>query len=171
MADIFDPLLSLEEDYYQEGYAHGLADGEKVGRIEGRVFGLEKGFEKFLELGKLQGRCSVWKARLKPLDIPSVTPTTASYGTENNFQITNPRAQRQIESLALLLTHPPFKNDEQSVEEVEETLKRGKGKGKVLMNMLNEKDEQNDGKAGSAVAGAEESIEDAGRGAHGAGRI
>ncbi|CAZ84392.1 unnamed protein product [Tuber melanosporum] len=171
MVDFFDPLLSLEEDYYQEGYAHGLADGEKVGRIEGRVFGLEKGFEKFLELGKLQGRCSVWKARLKPLHTPSVTPITAPHGAENNFQITNPRAQRQIESLALLLTHPPFKNDGQSVEEVEETLKRGKGKGKVLMNMLNEKDEQNDGKAGGAVASAEESIEDAGRGARGAGRI
>ncbi|CUS14965.1 unnamed protein product [Tuber aestivum] len=170
MADIFDPLLSLEEDYYQEGYAHGLSDGEKAGRIEGRVFGLEKGFEKFLELGKLQGRCSVWKARIKSSDALATTSATASHGTTGNFQITNPRAQRQIESLALLLIHPPFKNDEQSVEEVEETLKRGKGKGKVLVNMLNEKDEQSDGKAGSAVASGEESIEDAGRGARGAGR-
>ncbi|RPB05525.1 DUF1715-domain-containing protein [Choiromyces venosus 120613-1] len=171
MSDIFDSLLSLEEDYYQEGYANGLADGEKAGRTEGRVFGLERGFEKFLELGNLQGRCSVWKARTKPLDTPTATSTIASHGTENNFQITNPRAQKQIESLALLLTHPPFKNDEESVQEVEETLKRGKGKGKVLMNMLNEKDEQKDGKAGSAAAGGEESIEDAGRGARGAGRI
>ncbi|PUU83013.1 hypothetical protein B9Z19DRAFT_1061319 [Tuber borchii] len=167
MTDIFDPLLSLEEDYYQEGYAHGLADGEKAGRIEGRVFGLEKGFERFLELGKLQGRCSVWKARIKPLDIPAATSTAASHSTANNFRITNPRAQRQIESLALLLTHPPFKNDEESVEEVEETLKRGKGKGKVLANMLNEK---GDGEAGSATIGQEESIEDAGRGARGASR-
>ncbi|PWW77534.1 DUF1715-domain-containing protein [Tuber magnatum] len=171
MADIFDSLLSLEEDYYQEGYAHGLADGEKAGRLEGRVFGLEKGFEKFLELGRLQGRCSVWKARIKPPDTPATTSATAPHGTANNFQITNPRAQRQIESLALLLTHPPFKNDEQSVQEVEETLKRVKGKGKIVVNMLNEKDEQGDSKVGNAAASGEESIEDAGRGARGAGRI
>jgi len=117
-----------------------------------------------MELGKLQGRCSVWKARIKLLDTPTATPTTTSPGIANNLQITNPRAQKQIESLALLLTHPPFKNDEESVEEVEETLKRGKGKGKVLANMLNEK---NDAEASSAARGEGESIEDAGRGARG----
>ena len=120
-----------------------------------------------MELGKLQGRCSVWKARIKLLDTPAATPTTTSHGTANNLQITNSRAQKQIESLALLLTHPPFKNDEESVEEVEETLKRGRGKGKVLANMLNEKGERNDGEASSAATGEEESIEDAGRGARG----
>lgn len=104
------------------------------------------------------------------MDTPAATSTTASHSTANNFRITNPRAQRQIESLALLLTHPPFKNDEESVEEVQETLKRGKGKGKVLANMLNEKGEQSDGEAGSATIGQEESIEDAGRGARGASR-
>jgi len=105
------------------------------------------------------------------LDTPAATSTTLSHGTANNFQITNPRAQKQIKSLALLLTHPPFKNDEESVEEVEETLRRGKGKGKVLANMLNEKGEKNGGEAGSAAAGGEESIEDAGRSARGSAGI
>jgi hypothetical protein len=61
--------------------------------------------------------------------------------------------------LALLLTNPPFKNTEESVEEVEETLKRGRAKAKVLERMLGEKDEgrevQNDG---------EQNIEDLGKG-------
>lgn len=140
-------------------------DGEKAGRIEGRVFGLEKGFEKFSELGRLQGRCSVWKARIAP----SITPTTTEgTGPAKSVQITSPRAQKQVESLAILLTNPPFKNDEESVEEVEETLKRGRNKAKVLLNMLGEKEGANITKS---KAMDEESIEDAGMVARGAGRI
>lgn len=66
------------------------------------------------------------------------------------------------------MTNPPFKNDEESVEEVEETLKRGKNKAKVLSNMLGEKEEVN-GVRNKVMD--EESIEDAGRGARGARRI
>lgn len=50
---------------------------------------------------------------------------------------------------------------------MEETLKRGRNKAKVLSNMLGEKDET------GSVKGIvdNESIEDAGRGARGAGKI
>lgn len=137
-------------------------DGEQAGRIEGRVFGLEKGFEKFLELGRLQGRCSVWKARI-PSSIASPTA-----GPAKSVQITSPRVQKQVESLAILLTNPPFKNDEESVEEVEETLKRGRNKAKVLLNMLGEKEGANATKSKTVD---EESIEDAGMVARAAGRI
>jgi hypothetical protein len=150
----------ISRSLYQEGYALGFTDGEQAGRIEGRTFGLERGFDKFLELGRLQGRCSVWKARIKSPASPDTTSEATN--TVRNYQITNPRAQKQIELLSLLLTNPPFKNNEESVEEVEETLKKGRGKGKVLMNMLGEKGEQKAGR-GRKVVGENESIEDAGR--------
>lgn len=151
--------------FYQEGYILGLADGEQAGRTEGRVFGLEKGFEKFLELGRLQGRCSVWKARISYSVVP---PTTGEdTGPVKNVQITSPRVQKQVESLAILLTNPPFKNDEESVEEVEETLKRGRNKAKVLSNMLGEKEGINVTKSRAVD---QESIEDAGMVARGTGK-
>jgi len=152
MPDFFDEILSPEEDYYEEGYASGLADGEKAGRTEGRIFGLERGFQKFLNLGRLQGRCSVWNTR---------TSSVSSTVPPDNVRITNPRVQKNIGALALLLTNPPFKNDEESVEEVEETLKRGKAKVKVLERMLGEKEEtRND----ATEENGEQNIEDLGKG-------
>lgn len=130
------------------------------------MFGLEKGFERFLELGRLQGRCSVWKARISYSTIPSTTEEGT--GPVKGVHITSPRVQKQVKSLAILLTNPPFKNDEESVEEVEETLKRGRNKTKVLSNMLGEKEGVNVTKSRAVD---EQSIEDAGVVARGAGRI
>ena len=62
-ADPLDSLLSLEDQYYTEGFNLGVADGSRAGRIEGRIFGLEKGFEKFAGMGRLGGRAAVWRAR------------------------------------------------------------------------------------------------------------
>jgi hypothetical protein len=135
--------------YYAEGHALGVADGVRAGRTEGRIFGLEKGFEKFAELGRLQGRCSVWEAR--------ISPSSSSKAPK----ITNSRAQKNIESLALLLTHPPFKNDEESVEEVEETLKRGRAKAKMLERMLGEKEDAREERKDDGSG--EQNIEDLGK--------
>ncbi|RYP53812.1 hypothetical protein DL768_001263 [Monosporascus sp. mg162] len=63
-SDIFDDVLNLEEQYYQEGYENGYRDGAEAGRIEGRSVGLKKGYEKFLEAGRLQGRALVWANRI-----------------------------------------------------------------------------------------------------------
>ncbi|KAK3670523.1 hypothetical protein LTR78_009627 [Recurvomyces mirabilis] len=71
--DPFAPLLSLEQDYYTEGYSLGLNDGIRSGRIEGRIFGLEKGFDKFVQMGRLAGRAAVWDARLSALSPPAAT--------------------------------------------------------------------------------------------------
>ncbi|KAL2021782.1 hypothetical protein VTK56DRAFT_6556 [Thermocarpiscus australiensis] len=63
-ADPFDSLLTLEDEFYAQGYNQGVADGLVAGRTEGRQLGLERGFQKFLESGRLQGRAIVWANRL-----------------------------------------------------------------------------------------------------------
>ena len=72
--NLFESLLGLEDQYYNEGYQLGNADGARAGHIEGRLFGLEKGFEKYLEMGRLQGKSVVWVDRL---------PTSQVQGTDN----------------------------------------------------------------------------------------
>lgn len=124
--------------------------------VEGRIFGLEKGFEKFLEVGKLQGKCSVWEAR-----IPSSSGTAKGSPLPTGLQITNPRAQKNIQALSLMLTHVPYKNDDNAVEEVEETLKKARVKSKMVERMLGEQDGSSKGMAEDG----EQSIEDAGRSA------
>ncbi|KAL2196089.1 hypothetical protein P885DRAFT_61288 [Corynascus similis CBS 632.67] len=64
-SDPFDALLTLEDQFYTEGYDQGTADGLVAGRTEGRQLGLERGFQKFVEAGRLQGRAIVWANRLK----------------------------------------------------------------------------------------------------------
>jgi Essential protein Yae1, N terminal len=64
LEDLFDSILNLEDQFYQEGYALGAADGEKAGRVEGRFFGMKTGYEKMLEMGRLHGRAEVWESRI-----------------------------------------------------------------------------------------------------------
>lgn len=63
--DDFDTLLTLEDQFYNDGYNQGMADGLVAGRAEGRQLGLERGFQKFVESGRLQGRAIVWANRLQ----------------------------------------------------------------------------------------------------------
>lgn len=63
--DPFDSLLTLEDDFYTQGYNQGMADGLVAGRTEGRQLGYERGFQKFVESGRLQGRAIVWANRLR----------------------------------------------------------------------------------------------------------
>ena len=63
--DPLDALLSLEEQYYAEGYTLGLADGNRSGRAQGRALGLEKGFEKFAEMGRMNGKAALWQGRTR----------------------------------------------------------------------------------------------------------
>ncbi|RYP58944.1 hypothetical protein DL770_010318 [Monosporascus sp. CRB-9-2] len=70
-SDIFDDVLNLEEQYYQEGYENGYRDGAEAGRIEGRSVGMKQGYEKFLEAGRLQGRALVWANRIPRFRDPS----------------------------------------------------------------------------------------------------
>jgi hypothetical protein len=89
-ADLLDGLLSLEDDFYNEGYALGTADGARAGHLEGKAFGLEKGFEKFLEMGIIHGKATVWAKRLTQdnslLPAASSTQTHPLGPTEEGIQ-------------------------------------------------------------------------------------
>ncbi|KAN0079268.1 hypothetical protein V8E54_004482 [Elaphomyces granulatus] len=63
-SDIFDGLLQLEDEFYNEGYKLGVTDGAQAGYAEGNVFAIEKAFEKLLEFGRLYGKGLVWAQRL-----------------------------------------------------------------------------------------------------------
>ncbi|RVD89281.1 uncharacterized protein DFL_000297 [Arthrobotrys flagrans] len=140
MTDILDAVLNLEEDYYHEGHAEGLLAGATSGRLEGRAFGIEKGFEKYLILGTIKGRAKVWTSRTSP-------------SSSSPQRITNPRYIKHLELLQTLSTTPPIRNEEDDVEEVEDRIRRGKAKVKILENTLregvpvdDEDDEEGDGK-------------------------
>lgn len=150
--DIFDPLLSLEEHYYDQGYNEGLRDGERAGLIEGHLFGLEKGFDNFIELGRLQGRVSVWKARIPPSGADAAHVPTAP--------ITNPRSIKQIHLLETIISSLQTANDEESVGEVEDSLRRGKARMKIVSSMIGEKEPSGNVNAAKGNGSGEPSIEE-----------
>ncbi|KAF3911972.1 hypothetical protein AA313_de0204498 [Arthrobotrys entomopaga] len=131
--DIFDAVLNLEEDYYTIGHREGTKDGAIAGRLEGRAFGIEKGFEKYLALGLLKGRTKIWSSRLQPSSSPS-----SNCNFKHDIQITNPRHVKHITLLQTLTTSPPIRNEEDDVEEVDDRIRRGKAKVKILETTLKE---------------------------------
>lgn len=135
-ADIFSPLLDLEDQYHSEGYNLGLADGAKAGRVEGRVFGLEKGFEKFVELGRLRGRALLWQAQVQ--------------------ESGNERLKKHIDRLAALTDPNEFAidNSEEAVEDIEERLRDARGKERIVKRTLTDQK----GPAGSTRETADKSI-------------
>ncbi|KAF3200614.1 hypothetical protein TWF192_006878 [Orbilia oligospora] len=136
MTDILDSVLNLEEDYYTLGHTEGSLAGATAGRLEGRAFGIEKGFEKYLTLGIIKGRTKVWQSRTSPsLQSPS---SSSSSLDPQKIIITNPRHLKHIELLQTLSTTPPIRNEEDDVEEVDDRIRRGKAKVKILENTLRE---------------------------------
>ncbi|GAB7348165.1 hypothetical protein MBLNU459_g6177t1 [Dothideomycetes sp. NU459] len=144
--DPFDTLLSLEDQYYNEGYELGVADGSRAGRIEGRVFGLEKGFEKFAAMGNLAGRCAVWDARL-----PDQTNPPEPLSDKRSIQeddctlvipplVANPRLQKHLQTLSALTEAESLstENNEDSVSDFDDRLKRAEGKIKVIEKIVGE---------------------------------
>ncbi|KAK6358908.1 hypothetical protein TWF696_000084 [Orbilia brochopaga] len=130
--DILDAVLNLEEDYYAIGYNEGVIAGRTAGRLEGRALGLEKGFEKYLALGLIRGRTKVWHART------SAEADTATTSTPSDTTISNSRHVKHISALRTLVAHPPIRNEEEDVEEVDDRIRRGKAKVKILENALKE---------------------------------
>ncbi|KAJ6257219.1 hypothetical protein Dda_8106 [Drechslerella dactyloides] len=127
--DIFDAVLNLEEDFYAVGYREGLNAGRTAGRLEGRALGIEKGFEKYLALGLIRGRTKIWHAR---------TSAGESTNQDATFAISNPRHVKHISALRTLSANPPIRNEEDDVEEVDDRIRRGKAKVKILENTLKE---------------------------------
>lgn len=158
-SDPFDDLLSLEDKFYKEGYDLGVSDGERAGRVEGRLFGLEKGFEKYAAMGKLHGRAMIWAGRLpeiksqidveshggekknattsiETLSAQSEQDDPASEGASYKLHSlpTNPRLEAHIRTL-YALTEPDSlstENNEDSVSDFDDRLKRAEGKIKII---------------------------------------
>jgi hypothetical protein len=136
--DDFDSLFNLEEEYYTEGYNLGVADGSRAGRIEGRLFGLEKGFEKFAAMGSLAGRNAVWEARIPD----SNSASTAE--KESEFKLpklsAGARLQKHLQTLFALTEAETLstENNEDSVSDFDDRLKRAEGKVKVIEKLVSE---------------------------------
>jgi hypothetical protein len=166
--DLFDSVLNLEDDYYEEGYKQGVEDGSRAGRIEGRVFGLEKGFEKYLAMGQLNGRASVWAARLpsnlkpesekgetgsfdKSLDQikgqAKVKDLSSSKGTTELIPLpNNSRLEKHITTLFALTEAESLstQNNEESVSDFDDRFKRAISKAKVIQNIIGERNDDLD---------------------------
>ncbi|MCJ1369489.1 hypothetical protein MMC20_000700 [Loxospora ochrophaea] len=140
-----DSLLSLEDDFYQDGYRLGAEDGRRAGHIEGRAFGLERGFEKFMEMGRLHGRSSVWMARrphsaeertviTRPESThPAIAIDTSSVARLPRLPLSS-RVEKQVRTL-VALSEPEslsVQNDENSVSDFDDRLRRAQGKMRII---------------------------------------
>ncbi|KXL51238.1 hypothetical protein M433DRAFT_41364, partial [Acidomyces richmondensis BFW] len=134
----FDMLLSLEDQYFNEGYQLGVADGARAGKIEGRLFGLEKGFEKALEMGRLNGQTVVWKARL-PRAHSTPLETDNKCGKFNCVD-GSARLIKHIDRAAEL-TDPgtlETKNTEEAVNQFDERLAGARNKVTLISRIIGE---------------------------------
>lgn len=133
--DPFDSLLSLEDQYYNQGFELGVTDGSRAGRIEGRIFGLEKGFEKFAAMGALAGRCAVWDAR-----VPQESPSEPLAATSLKPLPQNARLAKHVHTLFALTEAQSLstENNEDSVSDFDDRFKRAEGKVKVIEKIIGE---------------------------------
>ena len=152
--DPFNSLLTLEDDFYKQGYDLGVSDGSRAGLIEGRLFGLEKGFEKYASMGKLHGRAVIWTGRLPTTSdtLVSVRQDASAVDTKTNEESMKPeiesvtgrarapglpantRLEKHVRTL-YALTEPESlstANDEDSVSGFDERFNRAIGKFKVI---------------------------------------
>lgn len=158
--DILDEVLSLEEQFYQEGYNLGVADGTRAGYTEGAVFAVEKSFEKLLQLGRLYGKALVWNQRLINSSIATDVSSCAEereteMGKEKEKEEEKidtgivksmpalhqgSRLAKNIQTL-LALVDPAtlvLQNSEEAVSDVEERLKGALTKAKLIERVLGE---------------------------------
>jgi hypothetical protein len=163
--DLFEGVLNLEDDYYEEGYKQGVEDGSRTGRIEGRLFGLEKAFEKYLAMGQLNGRACVWAARMPSnMNIGSigVDRTSTTNGTKSDAEVRgieadvtftketaaliplpqNARLEKHVTTLYALTEAESLstQNNEESVSDFDDRFKRAVAKAKVIQNIIGERD-------------------------------
>lgn len=164
MADIFDEVMNLEENFFSEGYDEGWKDGLVAGRAEGRSLGMERGFEKFSEAGRLYGKSVVWSNRLQ-ITIATNNKTEQYHmsekeknlkeGPKKGHQSTKKfsssftplprisdrnkkRLEKHITSVHDLLEPDtlPTKNTDEAVEDVDDRVRRAQGKVRVIERAL-----------------------------------
>jgi len=154
--DPFDSLLSLEDDFYAEGYKLGVADGSKAGRIEGRIFGMERGFDKFLSMGQMNGKAAVWGSRLPrqrdqdfadPIGIAEPKAPLRDDLTDVKMDAlpllgNNSRLAKHIQTLHALAEPESLstQNNEEAISDFDDRLKRAAAKSKVIENIIHETD-------------------------------
>ena len=164
----FDSLLRLEDQYYQEGYDLGVKDGSRAGLIEGRLFGLEKGFDKYAAMGILHGQAVVWAGRLpvpRPGEANDEGRQKPDHHTtyplrKTTFESNRSIRQRERETGSVSLPSLPdttrlekhirtfyalvepsslsTENNEESVSDFDDRLKRAEGKVKIIEKMIGE---------------------------------
>lgn len=148
MGDLFDDVLDLENEFYDEGYNLGRKDGHRAGLVEGRLFGLEKGFEKYAAMGRLHGKSAVWTERLLPPQHRKQPAKTGNIDDERAWTAEtclslqklpeNPRLEKHVRSL-FALTEPASletDNSEDSVSDFDDRLKRADGKVKIIEKLI-----------------------------------
>jgi len=165
--DPFDDLFKLEDQYYREGYELGVKDGSRAGLIEGRLFGIEKGFEKYAAMGKLHGQAIVWAGRMPTSPAEDETARQTSHEEHvmklpGDTNVGNPgtsqtekeglsssalpdlpasvRLEKHIRTLYALVEPSSLstQNDEESVSQFDDRLKRAEGKVKIIEKMIGE---------------------------------
>ncbi len=159
--DPFDTLLTLEDQFYNQGYAEGTADGELAGRTEGRQLGLERGFQKFVESGRLQGRAIVWGSRLRgQQQVQGEGGEAATRGDdaerneeESEVMALPPllpagkdgdaaasRLAKHISTLYALVETESLSTDntDEAVDDFDDRLRRAQGRAKVIERMVGE---------------------------------
>lgn len=162
----WESLFGLEDKFYQDGFQSGLADGEEAGCREGQVFGFEKGFERSLAAGRLYGRSTVWGARVQCLQTSTpqqlgdaqesrieaeapaaLGPATGDLSHRNKTSLPtqmhlsdNPRLVRHIQTLCALVNPEDlsFENNEEAISNLDNRLKRGEAKAKLIERMVDE---------------------------------
>ncbi|KAJ2901717.1 hypothetical protein MKZ38_001527 [Zalerion maritima] len=154
MDDIFDDILDLEEGFYNEGYSQGWEDGVVSGRIEGRSLGMEKGFEKFFEAGRLYGRALLWANRLPTRD----QNQEHKDGKQQKLPplSNNQRLERNITALHDLMEPDtlPTKNTDDTVEDVNDRIRKAQGKLRVIERMVGEESSKAESRGASKEPGA-----------------
>lgn len=122
--DIFEDLLNLETNFYDEGYKEGMADGKKAGLREGAEFGIQTGYQRYIALGVLRGRLQIWRAK---------------FFNNNDSSDHHPNAERikkNIEGLEAMLKDISTTNSNEDVSQLEALLRKAKSKAKVTASLI-----------------------------------
>ena len=114
MVDIdneFDKVLTLEDQFYQEGYEEGSKENITHNYLEGKQYGLQIGFQRFILVGQMLSLCTV---------------------IESQFT-SNKALLKSTSSVRELIASIKMDNEEDSVEHYESTVVKLKNKFRIIL--------------------------------------
>lgn len=106
-----DELLTLEEQFYQEGYQEGHEKNLEDNFLEGKQFGLQVGFQRFIFLGQVIGVCNI----IESLNLGSSI------------------VDKNTKSLREWVEGIEMNNDDENVEKLEKVIVKIKNKFRTLL--------------------------------------